>query len=167
MEGCEKICSHSPNQQEVTDTIENDMSTLNFKDNGVFYFESDHLALKGNSDYWKLMKSLSLLEAQRMKLLKDIDDMHLLKQKVKENPIAYKEKILNGDTSDIPSEILVEEVPKIDWSKYDLITVRERKHARSLDCSPPIIDEEKQRSVRIRGRAYDTTKPKTFNQVQN
>ncbi|PSN34601.1 hypothetical protein C0J52_23423 [Blattella germanica] len=35
--------------------------------NGEFYFESEHLALKGNKDYLNLLKTIALLEAQRTK----------------------------------------------------------------------------------------------------
>lgn len=33
-----------------------------------FYFETDFLALKGNPDYLKLMRTLAILEAQRVKV---------------------------------------------------------------------------------------------------
>lgn len=36
---------------------------------GEFYFESDHLALKGNVDYLNLLKTISILEAQRTKAI--------------------------------------------------------------------------------------------------
>lgn len=38
-------------------------------DESVFYFESDHLALKENSDYYKLVKSIAVLESQRIKIV--------------------------------------------------------------------------------------------------
>lgn len=37
---------------------------------GAFCFETDHLALKGNSDYNSLIRSLSILEVQRIKSIK-------------------------------------------------------------------------------------------------
>jgi hypothetical protein len=36
---------------------------------GDFYFESDHLALKGNADYLNLLKTIAILEAQRTKAI--------------------------------------------------------------------------------------------------
>jgi len=36
---------------------------------GEFYFESDHLALKGNVDYLNLIKTIAILEAQRTKAI--------------------------------------------------------------------------------------------------
>lgn len=35
------------------------------EDDELFYFESDHLALKGNEDYSELLKTIFTLEAQR------------------------------------------------------------------------------------------------------
>lgn len=34
-----------------------------------FFFESDHLALKGNKDYLSLLKTLTILQAQRSRAL--------------------------------------------------------------------------------------------------
>lgn len=34
-----------------------------------FYFESDHLALKGNGDYLNLLKTIAVLESQRTKAI--------------------------------------------------------------------------------------------------
>lgn len=36
----------------------------------LFYFESDHLALKGNKDYSELLKTLFILQAQQQKAIK-------------------------------------------------------------------------------------------------
>jgi len=36
---------------------------------GEFYFESDHLALKGNVDYLNLLKTIAILEGQRTKAI--------------------------------------------------------------------------------------------------
>ena len=38
-------------------------------DDSEFYFESEHLALKGNKDYLNLLKTISILEAQRVKAI--------------------------------------------------------------------------------------------------
>lgn len=39
------------------------------EDEELFYFESDHLALKGNEDYSELLKAIFTLEAQRAQAL--------------------------------------------------------------------------------------------------
>lgn len=35
----------------------------------LFYFESDHLALKGNNDYSELLKTIFVLESQRKRAI--------------------------------------------------------------------------------------------------
>lgn len=45
-----------------------DISLKNEEDD-LFYFESDHLALKGNTEYSDLIKTLFVLEAQRKRAL--------------------------------------------------------------------------------------------------
>lgn len=38
-------------------------------ENDLFYFESDHLALKGNKDYSELLKTLFILQAQQVRAI--------------------------------------------------------------------------------------------------
>lgn len=37
--------------------------------NDLFYFESDHLAVKGNKDYSELLKTLFILQAQQQRAI--------------------------------------------------------------------------------------------------
>jgi hypothetical protein len=53
-----------------TSTSQNEKYQDEDSDNiGEFYFESDHLALKGNADYLNLLKTIAILEAQRIKAI--------------------------------------------------------------------------------------------------
>lgn len=38
--------------------------------NDLFYFETDHLAVKGNKDYSELLKTLFILQAQQQRAIK-------------------------------------------------------------------------------------------------
>lgn len=40
------------------------------EENDLFYFESGHLALKGNKDYSDLLKTLFILQAQQIRAIK-------------------------------------------------------------------------------------------------
>lgn len=40
------------------------------EENELFYFESDHLAVKGNKDYSELLKTLFILQAQQQRAIK-------------------------------------------------------------------------------------------------
>lgn len=136
-------------------------------DESVFYFESDHLALKGNSDYYKLVKSVAVLESQRIKIVEDIERLEELKEICKENPQEFARRLFSEHSIDIPSKLNIYEVPKINWSKYD---VKPEKDAMSNESSD---DNNKQNTnnkttsgpIRVRGRVYDESKPETFNQL--
>ena len=41
----------------------------------IFCFESDHVALKGNTEYQELLKTFALLEAQRSQAIQDLDEL--------------------------------------------------------------------------------------------
>lgn len=40
------------------------------EEDDLFYFESDHLALKGNKDYSELLKTLFILQSQQQRAIK-------------------------------------------------------------------------------------------------
>lgn len=48
----------------------------------------------------------------------DIESLYAFKEKVKENPLLYTEKILSGDTSDIPTQTILEEVSRDDFLNF-------------------------------------------------
>ena len=62
----------------------------------VFYFESDHAALKCNEDYQALLKTVTILEAQRVKAVQDIDKLVRLQGEALADPIAFARKLQNN-----------------------------------------------------------------------
>lgn len=47
-----------------------------------YSFESDHVALKSNSDYHTLLRTICILEAQRSQALKDLEVLYEEQEKV-------------------------------------------------------------------------------------
>uniref|UniRef100_A0A146L2J3 ZZ-type zinc finger-containing protein 3 n=2 Tax=Lygus hesperus TaxID=30085 RepID=A0A146L2J3_LYGHE len=140
-------------------------------DDGTFSFETDYLALKGNPDYLKLMRTLVVLQAQRTKILQDINHLEELKSRADSDPEGVKELILKGDAPFL-QRIVVEKVPEIDWSKYRTYNPGDRISRRNkTDRSVPVkIKKENEGAesngpVKVRGRAYHEKKPETFNQL--
>ncbi|GAB0086672.1 ZZ-type zinc finger-containing protein 3 [Sergentomyia squamirostris] len=84
-----------------------------------FYFEAEHLALKNNSDYQTLLKTIAILQAQRAQSLKDIDKLANMKNEALENPSEFIEKLTRGEDLGFPQRVNIAVVPKIDFSKYD------------------------------------------------
>lgn len=93
-------------------------------DNEPFYFESDSLALRHNSDYSAVLRTLVLLEGQRVKASEDIETLIDLKEAALQDPNKFisllnHRRIDNDDfLSKIPSRQKIYLVPEIDWDKY-------------------------------------------------
>lgn len=78
-------------------------------ENSLFYFESDHLALKGNPDYSALLRTLVILEAQRAQVTKQIDELATQKNYYLEHPDEFLQKIKDG-TFESPPTVITPEV---------------------------------------------------------
>lgn len=91
-----------------------------------FYFESDHLALKGNKDYTTLLKTVVLLESQRAQALKDLDELLACRTKAMKDPISFVAQLQNSDLPNLPGPRKVVEIPYIDWSRYNIIETDNR-----------------------------------------
>lgn len=150
-----------------------------------FYFESDHLALKGNQDYLALLKTLSVLEAQKVQTVKDIDILLEAREKAMADPIQFVEKLQRGEQLKLPGPIKIAEVPEIDWTKYDLDETSCVERRPSKRASKPSfllnnssiktevvipgtsnakVEKTQCGDVLVRGRIFKNYKPKNFNQ---
>lgn len=132
----------------------------------VFYFESDHLALKGNQDYLQLMKTLAHLEAIKVQTIQDLDLLYAEKKRALRNPTDLCEKLRSGEII-LPGLLRIPEVPAIDWSRYNLteeVTKRPLKRTTKQAASEAAAAEDRPQDVFVRGRVYRSDKPQTFNQ---
>lgn len=85
-----------------------------------FYFESDHLALKGNKDYTALLKAIVTLEAQRTQAIEDLDKLMENREKALQDPISFVAQLQNGELPELPGPQKIADIPSIDWSKYNI-----------------------------------------------
>ena len=73
----------------------------------LFYFESDHLALKGNTDYLALIQCLVRLENKKIQAIADIDTLLREKERALDSPLQFAEKLrsvwLNIDGFEVSS----------------------------------------------------------------
>jgi hypothetical protein len=58
-----------------------------------FYFESDHLALKGNADYLALVRVLVSLELKKIQAVSDIDTLLREKARALASPLQFAERL--------------------------------------------------------------------------
>lgn len=63
----------------------------------VFYFESDHLALRGNKDYANMLRTIAVLEAQKIKVVQHIEELAMAKNRYLEEPELFLAKIKNNE----------------------------------------------------------------------
>lgn len=102
------------------------------EDSNLFYFESDHLAVKGNKDYSELLKTLFILQAQQQRALKvcnyfvttanapfcvyfitiskDYEKVEKIRQECLRDPLGTVERLKNGETLGIPDLQVIAEV---------------------------------------------------------
>ena len=119
------------NLTEENETAENEDSE--------FYFESDHLALKGNKDYMALLKSIVLLQAQRTQAIKDLDKLLDCRAKAIDDPISFVAQLQNSDLPELPGPQKLAEIPHINWSQYNMLTdMRMRPQTRNGNALPQV-----------------------------
>ena len=84
-----------------------------------FYFESDHVALKGNDDYRRLVRAFVLLESQRTAALHDLDVLLELQQKALHDPFEFVSQMQHGHLKkQFPRPRQMAELPTVAWERY-------------------------------------------------
>lgn len=81
---------------------EDDPCDFTVDDNEDFYFESDHLALRGNADYRAVLRAIVVLEAQRIEAGKHIDSLAAAEKVALNNPEAFVKRLESGEKLDLP-----------------------------------------------------------------
>ncbi|KAH8409905.1 hypothetical protein KR009_000825 [Drosophila setifemur] len=62
----------------------------------VFHFESEHLALRGNQCYANLLRSIAVLQAQRIQVHQQIEELEEARKAYLENPQLMLDKLRNN-----------------------------------------------------------------------
>ncbi|XP_037271598.2 ada2a-containing complex component 1 [Rhipicephalus microplus] len=142
---------------------------------GEFFFESDHLALRGSVDYRNTLKTLAVLEAQRVQVIQDIEKLIEVRENALADPIRFVERLQKKEDLGIPLPQLVAPLPNIDWSQYSLTGIQRgiekkrqltRHAAKAEQRNAQSSNSQGQGgSILIRGRVFNESKPATFNQL--
>lgn len=133
-----------------------EMDYDNSDTDGEFAFETDHLALRGNKDYSDLLKYIVQLEAQKVKALKDIENLADAQSKALDDPLLFVQDLKLGKIN-FPARQIVPDIPEIEWSKYGIDT--------STDFDKDTKQIVDQSGTKVRGRTFTDNKPETFNQL--
>lgn len=85
-----------------------------------YCFESDHVALKGNADYHRLIQTMVMLEAQRTKGLEDLETLFEAKDKALKDPLGFLTKLKTGVDVGVklPAQQTIAEIPDVNWERY-------------------------------------------------
>lgn len=139
--------NETSNQDQLNDESKVELLRRLNESEEPFYFESDSLALRNNPDYSCLLKTLVLLEAQRVTACSDIETLIDLKEQALADPAKFVDALrrkgkgngnylfstltfnqntistnLDGDRDNlldkIPPRQKVYVVDEIDWEKY-------------------------------------------------
>lgn len=121
------------------------------EEEGEFYFESDHLALKGNKDYCAFLKTIVILAAQRTQAIEDLDKLMSTRVKAIKDPISFVAQLQNGDLPELPGPQKIAEIPYIDWSQYNIALpdVRMRPQTRHGHILPQIQPKNEQENSKV------------------
>ncbi|XP_071984083.1 ZZ-type zinc finger-containing protein 3 [Engystomops pustulosus] len=84
----------------------------------VYYFESDHVALKHNKDYQRLLHTISVLEAQRSQAVLDLEMLSQHQRDALTDPITFVEKLQKKMDLAIPRPQRIVQLPDIAWDQY-------------------------------------------------
>lgn len=156
------------------------------EDNEEFFFESDHLALRGNADYRSVLRTIVVLEAQRIEATKHIDLITEAERIALNDPEAFVHKLRSGENLNLPGRINIQNVrasreplanhkytrlnyfdtsqlPKVKFEKYNVTmpSVEPKDETGSSGAKDAAANND----LTVRGRTFDQTKPETFNQV--
>ena len=77
------------------------------KINEPYFFESDHVALKENSDYRGLLHTIALLEAQRQQAAEDIETLYKAKDAALADPLNFVKRLQKGDNLGIGFVVVI------------------------------------------------------------
>uniref|UniRef100_A0A7N6AF17 ZZ-type zinc finger-containing protein 3 n=1 Tax=Anabas testudineus TaxID=64144 RepID=A0A7N6AF17_ANATE len=84
----------------------------------VYYFESDHLALKHNKDYQRLLQTIGVLEAQRTQAILDLETLARHQREALADPIGFVEHLQKRVNLGLPCPQRVVQLPDIAWEQY-------------------------------------------------
>lgn len=117
----------------------------------AFNFESDHLALRGNREYSNILRTIALLNAQKIQIHNDIEQIIQSKNKYLHDPSGFVNDIFE-DKFISPKYRCIAELPEIESIKSEKFPEND-------------LDIKFDNDIKVRGRIFDQSKPETFNQL--
>uniref|UniRef100_A0AAZ3NYU8 ZZ-type zinc finger-containing protein 3 n=1 Tax=Oncorhynchus tshawytscha TaxID=74940 RepID=A0AAZ3NYU8_ONCTS len=104
--------SRGSQQQEEEKQVEDE------EEPDVYYFESDHLVLKHNKDYQRLLQTVGVLEAQRTQSILDLERLARQQREALQDPVSFVEQLQKQVELGMPRPQRVVQLPDISWDQY-------------------------------------------------
>lgn len=89
-------------------TLESDWDCNSDEDE--FYFESDHLAFRGNADYTSVLRTYAILQTQKIQAANDIEKLAKAEKAALEDPDEFIKQLSRGEVNGLPGPINIAEV---------------------------------------------------------
>lgn len=86
-----------------------------------FFFESDHLALRGNADYTSVLRTIAILQAQRIQVTKDIDRLAAAEKHALDDPDRFVKQLAAG-TLQMPGALTAVEVSSLYFCPFSVLS---------------------------------------------
>ncbi|XP_073501365.1 ZZ-type zinc finger-containing protein 3 [Phyllobates terribilis] len=118
----------------------------------VYFFESDHVALKHNKDYQRLLQTISVLEAQRSQAVLDMERLSQHQRDALTDPVGFVEKLQEKVLSAAPPPPTLPT-----WKCWCF-----RGYTRGQNCWSPSFNERVASSKRQHVLNKHLFKPSTF-----
>ena len=88
-----------------------------------FYFETDHEALRGNPDYLCVLKTMAILEAQKVQAVKDLEKLNDARNAAVKDPLSLISRLQKGEDLGLPGKQKISQLPHINWDRYGLASL--------------------------------------------
>ncbi|XP_037538323.1 ZZ-type zinc finger-containing protein 3 isoform X2 [Nematolebias whitei] len=114
----DKKTSEEPRGSQAADDDDEEEEEEEEEEPDVYYFESDHLALKHNKDYQRLLQTIVVLEAQRTQAIFDLETLARRQRGALADPISFVDQLQKQVNLGMPCPQHVVQLPDIAWEQY-------------------------------------------------
>ncbi|XP_030556981.1 ZZ-type zinc finger-containing protein 3 [Drosophila novamexicana] len=103
------------NNQKETDTksVRDESEESDDENEDVFHFETEHLALRGNQCYGNLLRTIATLQAQRIRVHQQIDELEKARDLYLENPQLLLDRLRNKEPLIAPNYLTPIRLPEL------------------------------------------------------
>ncbi|KAH8411919.1 hypothetical protein KR222_002456 [Zaprionus bogoriensis] len=115
-------------------------------DDDVFHFETEHLALRGNQSYTSLLRTIAMLQAQRIRVHQQIEELEQARNLYLEHPQLLLEKLRNNEPIIAPNYLTTVSLPEL-----PMLAVPEQQHVKLEGAPMPPLAADQDKDTQRNG----------------